>query len=162
MILSLIVDVFAAENPPEQVSVRDWIKHNSRDNDTMTGIPCPVVSDSLSYPVPSSRTPSSLDSKGTTVTAQARTENLHEGILNLSLSSPVPSLYICMFLPCTCRAVNPRSAWILLSLYFRSLTPDLISVPHSLPQLNLPEALYPMLLSITQVIFNVKMESRQV
>ena len=64
---------------------------NSKDDDTLT--PCPDVSDNLSKPLPSRGTlGSSLDSKATTVTVQARSVNLHKGAPTPSLSCSVPSI----------------------------------------------------------------------
>ena len=134
---------------------------NSRDDDTLTGIPCPDVSDNLSPG--SSGTPSSLDSKATTVTAQARPINLHKGTPTLSSSVPSVSTFSLQVPGCEasqclgaaksnpsdspvakhtrsqCAAksdlqvVNPHDQ-------VQSLTSDCPARP-SFPQLNLPESL---------------------
>ena len=92
---------------------------NLKDDDTLTpGIPCPDMSDNLSKPLPSTGTlGSSLDSKATTVTVQARFVNLQKGAPTLSLSSSVPSNL------CKSRAVNPLVSWVLrrLSLLFQTV-----------------------------------------
>ena len=138
---------------------------NSKDDDTLTGIPCPDVSDNLSKPLPSRGTlGSSLDSKATTVTVQAMSVNLHKGAPTLSLSSSVPSIPDLSLQEPGCESSRAAATKSILSDspvakhtrrqcaakselqvvnrhdQVQSLTPTL-PVRLSIPQLNLPESL---------------------